>query len=398
MPNSRKHNPKNSQYLRNANRAAIIRRLATNGMATRADLADSLHLTKMAISTIVSEMLETNLLMECGIINEKAPQASGSNSGRKPTALTIPDCRLNAIGLFIMRYQVTGIAIDIKGNCFFLESVPIPENTDNDRFAEIMIDLTDKIIRENRHIEFTGIGIASIGPVDIYHQMILNPPNFRNIKDIAIGRMIRDHFKLPVFLDNDMNAGALAESLYGSAKGMTDIVYLGLGSGVGVGVITGGHMLHGNGGYAGEMGHMSIQMDGPLCSCGRRGCLELYTNTFTLLTNAGMDTLDALIEAAAQDPMPPLVQSSIDRYMSAVLSGLTTIANTFDPEIIIIGDDGARMAPFFVEKLEREMNDQMFQRETRKISLTVSSFHKNAPLVGAGALVFQRIFNGDMPV
>lgn len=390
--------PRNTQYLRDSNRAEILRYLATKGTASRIGLSKQLRLTKMAISTIVSELLEENLLEECGSINGNKNQTSSIYSGRKPTALTIPNYRINAIGIFILRYQIKGIAIDIKGNILYSTKIELPVDTDNEKFIELIITLLEGILNNNSSIKFTGIGIASIGPIDIYRQKILNPPNFRNIHEVCIGDIIKEHFGLPVFLDNDMNAGALAEHLYGFAKDMRDIVYLGIGSGVGAGIIADGRMLHGSGGYAGEIGHMSIQSDGPKCSCGRNGCLELYTNTISLLQNAGVSTIKELLEEEYRKPVNERVQQCIEKYYESVLNALVTIVNVFDPEIVIIGDKGVYIVPLFIVKLEEEMNKLMFQNENQKIHIAVSSFGEAAPLVGAAALVFQKVFNSEVPI
>jgi N-acetylglucosamine repressor len=390
--------PKNPQYLRDSNRAEILRYLATKGTSSRIELSKQLKLTKMAISTIVSELLEDNLIEECGIINETSKHPSNSYSGRKRTALSIPDSRINAIGISINRYQVMGILIDIKGNISYSTKIDLPVGTNNAKLIELIIELTEKIMNANSKTEFVGIGIASIGPLDIYSQTILNPPNFRNIRDVSLGSIIRDHFKLPVFMDNDMNAGALAEYLYGIAKEKLNIAYLGLGSGVGAGIIVNGRMLHGSGGHAGEIGHMSIQIDGPKCSCGRNGCLELYTNTISLLQRADVTTMEELLQEGSHEPVNEKVRKCMEEFSEAVLSALVTIVNMFDPEIVIIGDQGAYLIPPILPRLENDMNKLMFQSESQRIQLSVSSFGESAPLIGAAAIVFQSIFSGALPV
>ncbi|HEY5583664.1 MAG TPA: ROK family protein [Ruminiclostridium sp.] len=390
--------PRNTQYLRDSNRAEILRYLATKGTASRIGLSNQLRLTKMAISTIVAELLEENLLEECGPINGSLNQTASGYSGRKAIALAIPNYRINAIGIFILRYQIKGIAIDIKGNIIYSTKIDLPIDTNNENFIELNITLIQEILNATSSTKFTGIGIASIGPLDIYKQKILNPPNFRDIHEVCIGDIIREHFGLPVFLDNDMNAGALAEHLYGIAKNMRDIVYLGLGSGVGAGIIVNGRMLHGSGGYAGEIGHMSIQSDGLKCSCGRNGCLELYTNTISLLQNAGVSTIKELLEEESREPRNERVQQCIKDYFESILNALVTIVNLFDPEIVIIGDQGAYIVPLFIEKLEGDMNKLMFQYENQKIHIAASSFGEAAPLVGAAALVFQKVFNSEVPL
>lgn len=389
--------PKNPQLLRKMNRADILKRLATRGMASRIELSKELHLTKMAISTIISEMLNENLVEECGAINEKK-SASPASLGRKRTALAIPANRINAIGIYILRYQIHGVAIDIKGNRFFTTSVDLPVDTGNAEFSALIISVIEKILAANANTPFVGIGIASIGPLDIYRQCILDPPNFRKIKDFSIGEVVHERFRLPVFLDNDMNAGALAEILYGIAKENKNIVYLGLGSGVGSGIIINGQMLHGSYGYAGEFGHISIKMDGPVCSCGRRGCLELYTNTLSLLEKTETGSIDELAAILSGDTIPGKIADCLEDYRLAVLSAAVTACNLFDPEMVIIGDDGSRLIQPFLGQMEAEMNLQIFQHGFHSIRLATSYFGSSAPLIGAASLVFQKVFNAELEV
>lgn len=389
--------PKNPQLLRKMNRADILKRLATRGTASRIELSKELHLTKMAISTIISEMLNENLVEECGVINERE-SASPASLGRKRTALAIPAHRLNAIGVYIFRYQIYGTAIDIKGNRFYSTSVDLPADIGNAEFSALILSVIEKIFAANADTAFAGIGIASIGPLDIYRQRILEPPNFRRIKDFNVGEVVHAHFKLPVFLDNDMNAGALAEILYGIAKENRNIVYLGLGSGVGSGIIINGQMLHGSYGHAGEFGHISVKMDGPVCSCGRRGCLELYTNTLSLLEKTEVGSIDELVAILSGDTIPERIASCLDAYRLAVLSAVVTACNLFDPEMVIIGDDGSRLIQPFLGQMETEMNLQIFQHGFHHIRLAASYFGNSAPLIGAASLVFQKVFNAELEV
>ena len=387
--------PKNPQLLRKLNRADILKRLATRGTASRIELSKELHLTKMAISTIVSEMLNENLVEECSPMNE-GNGTSTAASGRKRKALEIPDYRINAIGVYILRYKIQGIAIDIKGNRLYSVSVSLPVGTGNAEFSALIIGVIERILVENAKTAFVGIGIASIGPLDIYRQRILNPPNFRDIKDFNIGEVVHERFRLPVFLDNDMNAGALAEFLYGIASENKDVVYLGIGSGVGSGIIINGQMLHGSEGYAGEFGHISVKMDGPLCSCGRRGCLELYTNTISLLEKTETGSIDELVDIISGDTVPERITRYLDEYKLAVLNAAVTASNMFDPEMVIIGDEGSKLIQPFLEQLETVMNQQIFQHGSHRIKLTTSFFGDSAPLIGAASLVFQKVFDTEL--
>lgn len=386
--------PKNMQYLRNQNRAAILKRLAVNGPTSRQELSIGLGLTKMAISTIVGEMLEGGILQEGWL---HSPEG-GKVSGRKPIPLSVPSRRINALGVYIYRYQIACIAVDINGKQFAHRKCGIPPDANNTLFEQLVLQLVQRVLDETKEYTYIGIGIASIGPVDTARQWILSPPKFGSIHQVAIGDKIRERFQLPVLMDNDMNVGALAEHFYGIGKSVDNLVYIGFGSGVGAGVIIGGRMLHGKGGYAGELGHISIQSDGPICSCGRRGCLELYTNTPNLLEQAGVASVGALGKLLRSPNAPESVVGLMEQYYSAVLNALVSVANLFDPEMIVIGDQGAQLIEPELCAMEGRMNALMFQQGSGRISLRIAGFGKKSPLIGATALVFQQVFRGMLAV
>ncbi len=379
----------NLRYLRAMNRATILRRLATFGPATRGELAAQLGLTKMAISTITSEMLADGLIAESGSAVKPAA------SGRHPSALALrPEAGL-AIGLYLSRDAIEGVLCDLTGQICRVWQEPLDRLQGNTAYLAILDRMTDQILQDlaTEGRKAAGIGISCIGPLDVQAGRLLAPPNFRQIRDLPLAAHVQQKSGLPVYLDNDMNAAALAEQLYGAARSLQHIVYVGLTNGVGAGIITGGRIFRGGGGYGGEFGHTSICLDGPLCSCGHRGCLELYASIPVLLAQAGAASLDDLLQGAKSDSAAAAWRP---RLIEVLALALTNLANLLDPDIILLGHQGVRLAPLLLPELEEDLNQRLFQRQSRRIPIRTAAFGEQTPLIGAACQVFQAIFRGDL--
>lgn len=241
-----------------------------------------------------------------------------------------------------------------------------------------------------------AIGISSIGPLDIYGRKILNPPDFCQIHDLKIGDILNERYHLPVYMDNDMNCSALAEHYWGIGKSHQDLVFLGFSSGVGAGVMMNGKILHGSSGYAGKMGHISINPHGPQCSCGQTGCVELYTSGVSILKNVGLDSFQDLNHMLEQDSPPMYIMNCIEEYVSAMKTLMVIIANSFDPDIIILGDIDTDFIKHFTSELTEYTNRYMLIHGYKHIPVVTAALEKYTSLYGAGSIVFQRVFNGEL--
>ncbi len=385
-------NTKNLQYLKSSNQAAIYKHLATCGSCSRAELSRELGLSRMAITNLVSDMIQT------GLVVESTAACSHSGSGRKSIALEIPDNRINAVGLLIERFCIHCNAMDIKGSEFYRDSTEIPENATNQDVVDIILSLLSRLFASLKDFVFSGIGISSVGPVDIETCTILHPPNFYKISDLPLGEILTAEYDLPVFMLNCMSAAALAERLYGSARNCRNLVYIGFGTGVGSGAIINNKLFTGSKGFAGELGHVSIDpVNGPLCSCGQRGCLETYTSTQILLQKLNYPNIDSLAAAVEAGDLSPDNTKELQLFYQAVLTSLITAANIYDPEMIVGGDQGSPLIVPFLHRLRRELNCLMIQHGTRTLLLSPSAFGIHAALAGAPSIVFDKIFARNLP-
>lgn len=385
------------QFLKNSNRAAVIQTLALKKAANRTELAEFLNLTKMAISNIVNELIDESFIKETTFFPEKGGSHSiQSSGGRRRKHLEVIDWTINAICINIRRYSVSCMIMDLNGNTAKKESRTLPEDADNNFLMHILSEFIKDILEKSPEIPIFGIGISSIGPLDIYQKHLLNPPDFCKIQDLQIGRLLENQFHLPVYMDNDMNCSSLAELYFGAGSTHSDLVFLGFSSGVGAGIIMNEKIMHGFGGFAGEVGHISINPHGALCPCGQHGCIELYTRGENLLKNIGVKNFNELNSIInSQDP-PQFVLNCLEEYTDAMHSLVVAIANSYDPDIVILGDIDMNFIRSFIPDLEDYMNRYMLNHGYKHIKIVPSKLEAAAPLYGAGSIVFQRIFDGEL--
>jgi predicted NBD/HSP70 family sugar kinase len=355
----------------------------------------------MGITYIVQDLLAEGLVTESG--------AAPSSQGRSGVFLAIPEGRVTALGLYLSRDAVTGTIADIAAGPLFTRRVPLEPDEDSAGFSRKMLGMLaelqdlDRTLRAERgfpgDLRPAGLGVAALGPIDIRDGRILAPPNFHRISDVPVRALLERATDLPLRIDNDMNAAALAEMLYGGARGLRDFVYLGITNGVGAGVVSDGRLFEGGAGFAGEVGHMSINFEGPPCSCGNRGCLERYASLpFVFqryaghLPDATADAFAALVERARTGEAE--ASRVLDDLFQSLSVALVNLANVLDPDAVFLGHEAALAGDLLVGRLERAVNSRMFQSATKHMPVRISAFQDQAPVRGATALVFDRIFQG----
>lgn len=198
-----------------------------------------------------------------------------------------------------------------------------------------------------------AIGVAAPGPVELRTGVLRNPPNLPGWRDVPIARVLGEAFGVPVRVENDANAAALAEHRFGAGRGVRDLIYLTMSTGVGGGVISGGGLVQGANGFAGELGHIPIVRGGLRCACGLRGCLEAYVggNAWAKRLRRVVPTTSQVSVRAAGDRSkigPELLIdaaragdafacSELARWLDHLAAGLVPLVMAFDPERIVLG-------------------------------------------------------------
>ncbi|MCX7842361.1 MAG: ROK family transcriptional regulator [Clostridia bacterium] len=393
----------NLSTIKNNNRSLILRVLNAMGQVSRADLARITGLTKTSITNIAGELIKEGLVYETG--------TADSPSGRKPIMLNLNEQALNAIGVYISRdFVYTNIA-NLKGKVMMEEKLSL-DFTENEHsllskiFSSIERLLADSAVERTKIL---GAGVASIGPLNIKEGIILDPPNFRGLRSIHIVNALEERFGLKVFLDNDMNASAIAEKLFGNAKNVSNFIYIGITNGIGAGIFLNNEIFRGLNGFAGEIGHTTVDMRGERCPCGNLGCLELYASipnavnevkastgngasgSFTQTENI---TWSGIVDAAkAGDRLCIRVIDKLTYYISV---GIVNTVNSFDPETIFLGHDIALAGELVLKPLNDMVNRSFMFRNSEHVNIELSKFGVYSPCIGAPAIVLNKFFAGQL--
>lgn len=276
-----------------------------------------------------------------------------------------------------------------------------------DRICRLAGDVSEAA-REQGLPPPVGVGISAPGPLDQRAGVVLDPPNLRGWRNVPLAALVEERLDLPTFLERDTNVAVMAEWRHGVAQGADDVVYVTVSTGIGGGIVIDGRPLIGKDGAAGEVGHLTVELDGPLCGDGAPGHAEAIASgtgieraARLLLERGGAPGLAALL-ANEQPVTAELVARAADEgdldcaavmdragvALGAMLSGLVNVLN---PEVIVIGGGIAEHRPQLFEVARAEIDRRSFSRPAARVRLERPQFGGDVSLVGALPIVNERI-------
>ncbi len=402
----------NSKLMKQKNRLTALKIISTQKEISRAEVANRLNLTKAASGKIVADLIQE------GLICEETDYESDNNGGlgRKPIGLKLSDHSPYIFGILIKRGVLYTVLADFAGNVFDQEDYIFEPDITEDRLIATLLQKYE-LIKSRNERKIIAIGISSVGPIDAEHGYILNPPNFYGMKNIPICMKMQEYAKVPCYIINDSNSGALAEKLYGQAKDEKNFIYLHFMNGIGSGFVLNNRVYTGVLGQCGEIGHTSINSWGPKCVCGNSGCLEFYANLKNM--NAKIQSMKKMY--ASINPNDKMVQSNRENYdfgeileaaeegsicaISAVeefseyLSvALTNMINILNVNVVILGYDNNMNNTILETTLQNKINEKALISPNRNVIVKKSIFQGDAPLYGAMAVVTNKIFEGEIEI
>ncbi|MEM7675710.1 MAG: ROK family transcriptional regulator [Myxococcota bacterium] len=320
--------------------AVLLRLLWAHRELSRAELARRTGLSRSTVSAIVNDILAS------GIVRET--RAGSSSGGRRPIMLGFNDDARIILGLDIGATHVGALTMNLRGKILTRRSYSMNTRSHPKETLALIADLGREVLREVPSADLLGVGAGVPAPLHPKTKRLLRTvmPQWH---DIDVAEALQDLFSCPVRLDNDANLGALAEQWWGAGKAGEDLVFVKVATGIGAGLIIGGHIVHGAHGVAGELGHLSVDPNGPPCSCGVNGCLNVIIGTSALLARAEARrphfpdsmlhgapvTLVQLIEAVHQQD--PLAMEIIRFAGERLGAGLANLLNVLDPSIVVLG-------------------------------------------------------------
>jgi predicted NBD/HSP70 family sugar kinase len=307
------------------------------------------------------------------------------------------------LGVEMGASHVAVAVTNLRGRVLHWELRDHPVRTDPEGTRALIAKLCEASLASQRRVasRLVGVGVAVPSPVDPQHPFALSEVVLPVWKGMNGLESLRERFGVPVWVDNDANLGALAESMWGAGRGVRDFAYVKIGTGVGSGHVIGGELYRGSAGFAGEIGHLSIDPDGEPCICGLRGCLATLVGSPALVKRArtllpeypgsvleGTEVTIASIEAAAlaADPLALRVTREAAEFLGVAVAGMFNLMN---PAVVIVGGGITGLADRFLEPLRETVRMRTRVSSTVGATIVMSELGPQSVAVGAASLVLK---------
>lgn len=256
----------------------------------------------------------------------------------------------------------------------------------------------------NNNIELArlhGISLATAGAIDSQRGIVTLSPNLPGWRNVPLRDIVEKKYGISTFMVNDANAAALAEHRFGAGKGASNLLYVTVSTGIGGGIIIDGRLYEGESGAAGEVGHMTIDINGPKCNCGSYGCLEMYASGTAVAREAARriqqgekSSLSTMVEGRLEDITAEIVDRAArdgDSLASAVIShaarylgiGMANLVNILNPEMIVFGGGMSKMGDRLLEPVRQAIDERAYTISAQAVRLDVAHLGSDAEAVGA---------------
>ncbi|WP_074035875.1 ROK family transcriptional regulator [Exiguobacterium profundum] len=374
--------PRNSKWMRTYNRALIIRLIRLHQPVSRVELAKKTSLTKPTISNIVNELKEE------GLINER--ELGVSSGGRRPIMLELAASDRFVIGIDATQRKLHGVVTNIHGE--LLDEAWHDERFDtNEEFIDAIVALYT-ILNKRAIGNVIGLGVSVHGMVEAGEGVVLFAPRF-HLHDIPLKRELEKRLGQHVFVENDVRTLALGELYFGEAIGIEEFFYVYAGYGIGGAYVHAGELIDGEHHIAGEIGHMRIMLDGPICSCGNRGCLEAVAGERAILNEARQLshelTLDDLRDAVHLNQDVRKLYERAGEYIGIATLNMIHLLN---PGRILLGGPLFNYAPDVVTNIQERVAQTALTLDARQTDIRVVSWNASQGALGAAALITNEMF------
>lgn len=368
------------------NRRLVLNQLRHAGPMSRAAITAAVGLSPAAVTFVTAELIAEGLLVE--------REAQLAATGRRPVPLDIDYSSKYSIGLKVMVERVIGVITDLATRVIAEARLPLPDHHPETvvavsaRVAERL--LADADVKDRTRV--IGIGLTLAGQVDAEKGVCLQMQRF-GWRDVPIAAILAERVSVPVWLDNDANAFAVSQHLFGHARGLQSIAAVALGRGVGAGLVVHGRLYRGGSGAAGEFGH-NFEARGRPCECGREGCMEAFCSDGGLLATWG--ERDPSSRGKSADQLAADADSG-DLIARDVLADagirlgrhVAALVNVFNPEMIVFGGEGLRFGAHLFDPLRGVLHEVCYPG-TPPIAF---DWEQNSWERGAAALAVQHFFN-----
>jgi predicted NBD/HSP70 family sugar kinase len=331
------------QETKQHNRDLVLKTIFEADTVSRAEIARITRLTRTTVSDVVAGLLTEGLVGEVGI--------GSSIGGKSPILLSLVKDSRYMISLNLAHDQFCGAVVNLRGDIKDMESIPV-SGRDGEQALALVYEILDRLV-EKQWMPVVGIGVGTPGLVNTREGLVVNAVNL-DWQNLPLAQLLQERYQLPVHIMNDSQAAAIGEYVYGGGyRADENLVVINIRQGIGAGILINGRLFQGDGGGAGEIGHMVVQENGLLCRCGNRGCLETLASARAVVQRAQTlisenpssmladdpenITLASLERAfASGDPLAKKVVLDAGHYLGLSIASLISMLNM--QRFVLIGD------------------------------------------------------------
>jgi glucokinase len=307
------------------------------------------------------------------------------------------------VGVDVGGTKVAAGLVDANGEIISQTRVPMVSTGSAEEGLSAVLQAIAEVI-PNGEAQVAGIGICAPGPLNPTTGIVLNPPNVPCWRDFPLAEEVQRVHRVPVRVDNDANAAALAEARWGAGRGFPSVFYATIGTGIGTGIIFDGRIFHGRTGAAGEGGHVSIDYRGPICKCGKPGCIEVFASgtaigkrarqkiadgaksSMPYLAGGNLDAVTGEIVGKAFASGDPLATEILTETADMVALWLGNMIDLLDPHVIVIGGGAAVLIQPFFDRIRRRIPKLTVNPRSSEVPIVSSRYGADSGIAGGAAL------------
>lgn len=370
------------------NRSRILQYLYHNGISSRAQIAKAIELTPAAITKITAKLLFRDVIEETGDME--------GDKNRRSIGLNLNCAKYHVVGVKFARSLVQIAVFDLKCNCISLTDLPTVDEEHIPETVEQIRATVRQLIADDPSI--VAVGMAVPGPYLVEEGRTALVSSMQGWRQVNFIKEFSEAFNVPVFVEQDARAGALAQFLFNPEPSEGSLAYYLLGEGIGLGIIDNGSIYYGAHGTATEIGHVSVDVNGKPCDCGNIGCLERYCSANAIherlneqpsivpgcenMTHAQACTA-LFAKAAAGDKAAMELTSEVARYIGY---GAVNIINAFNPTHIVLGDIISQAGQPLLDEVKKVVRERTIPEVGHDTEITLSNLPTDATVSGAAAV------------
>lgn len=399
-----KSNTADQVWVRRMNRSIILEVFRTRKTLSRANLAINTGLNPSTVSSIIGELIQENLIRETDLIQ--------IGTGRPGRLLELNPEGGCALGIEVNVDYIEFLITDFAANVLWRQHQVSTPEVGQEAIMTIVSRLAEQASTfiQARKSRLLGVGVGMPGLVDVSSGVLRFAPNL-HWEDVPIRDILAGHFNCPIYVENEANVAALGEYYFGAVRNVKNFIYLSAGIGLGSGIVIGGKLFRGMSGYAGEAGHMTMDVNGELCGCGKRGCWETLAGPRAVEQRV-QRSLALGAESVLQDmahgdlkniAFEDILQAAKDGDRTAMDAlakvafylgiGIANLVNLFDVEVIVLGGILNNASSFMLKDIERVVFENTLAPGREHLRIIPSAHGSDACVMGAIALVLDDILH-----